>query len=196
MILVVDNYDSFTWNLVLLLRTAGGDGTEVRVVLNDALDLPALRRLSPSHLVISPGPGDPSRAGVSNALIAQAPAPLLGVCLGHQCIASVFGASVVRAAEPVHGKAAAVHHSQNGLFEGIPSPFTAARYHSLAVDPTSVPACLEVTARTADGVVMALRHRERALYGVQFHPESVLTAWGEALVKNFLSEKSNPPREG
>ncbi len=195
-LLVVDNYDSFTWNLAQLLGAVAGSSVRVRVVLNDAHTVDELIASAPWRVVISPGPGDPSRAGVSNALIAKAPAPLLGVCLGHQCIASVFGARVVRAAEPVHGKAAAVHHSQNGLFEGIPSPFTAARYHSLAVDPASLPACLEVTARTADGVVMALRHRERALYGVQFHPESVLTAWGEALVKNFLSEKSNPPREG
>ncbi len=195
-LLVVDNYDSFTWNLAQLLGAVAGSSVRVRVVLNDAHTVDELIASDPWRVVISPGPGDPSRAGVSNALIARSTAPLLGVCLGHQCLASVFGARVVRAAEPVHGKSAAVHHHQNGLFEGISSPFTAARYHSLAVDPASVPDCLEVTARTADGVVMALRHRERALYGVQFHPESVLTAGGEALVKNFLSEKSNPRREG
>lgn len=195
-LLVVDNYDSFTWNLVQLLGAAAGSSVTVRVVLNDAHTVDELLASDPWRVVISPGPGDPSRAGVSNALIARATVPVLGVCLGHQCIASVFGGRVVRAAEPVHGKAASVYHAQNGLFEGIPSPFTAARYHSLAVDPASVPDCLEVTARTADGVVMALRHRERALYGVQFHPESVLTAWGDALVKNFLSEKAIRSRDG
>ncbi|MFO0630708.1 MAG: gamma-glutamyl-gamma-aminobutyrate hydrolase family protein [Polyangiales bacterium] len=165
MILVVDNYDSFTWNLVLLLRAAGGDGTEVRVVQNDALDLPGLRRLAPSHLVISPGPGAPASSGVSLAL-ARAPfAPLLGVCLGHQCIAAAHGAAVTRAETPTHGKTAEVLHD-DALFAPLPQGFVAARYHSLAVDERTVRPPLRVTARSRDGVVMGLRVADAPVVGV------------------------------
>ncbi len=186
-ILVVDNYDSFTWNLVQLLGAVAGSSARVRVVLNDERTVDELLASDPWRVVISPGPGDPSRAGVSNALIARSTAPVLGVCLGHQCIASVFGARVIRGSEPVHGKSAAIIHGKSGLFQGVPSPFRAARYHSLVVDEATLPACIEVTARTADGVVMALRHRERAITGVQFHPESVLTEYGATLIENFLA---------
>ncbi len=187
MILVVDNYDSFTFNLVQLLATAGSIGTEVRVVRNDDHDAATLLALSPTHIVLSPGPGDPSRAGVSAALIARSPVPVLGVCLGHQCIAAVYGARVGRAPEPVHGRAHAIAHDGRGVFEGLPQPLVAARYHSLAVAPESVPDCLEATAHTGEGVVMGLRHRSRPLHGVQFHPESVLTPDGARIIQNFLA---------
>jgi anthranilate synthase/aminodeoxychorismate synthase-like glutamine amidotransferase len=186
-ILVVDNYDSFTWNLVQLLGAVAGARATVRVVLNDQHSVDELLAMDPWRVVISPGPGDPRSAGVSNALLARAVVPVLGVCLGHQCLASVFGASVIRGREPVHGKAAEIRHDGTGLFQGVPSPFTAARYHSLVVDEATLPPCLAVTARTADGVVMGLRHRERALMGVQFHPESVLTEHGAKLIENFLA---------
>jgi len=159
----------------------------VLVVPHDALTVDALLADAPWRVVISPGPGDPSRAGVSNELIARADVPVLGVCLGHQCLASVYGARVVRGAAPVHGKASPVTHNSAGLFEGVPSPFLAARYHSLVVDESSLPACLEVTARSDDGAVMSLRHRERPVAGVQFHPESVLTAHGATIARNFLA---------
>lgn len=188
MILVVDNYDSFTWNLVMLLRDAGGEGTEVRVVYNDALSYDALRALSPSHLVISPGPGAPASAGVSNALVAAPFAPLLGVCLGHQCLAARYGADVTRAPAPSHGKTAEVLHD-DPLFDGLPQGFVAARYHSLAVDPDTVRPPLRVTARSRDGVVMALRADDRPAVGVQFHPESVLTEGGAVIARNFLRAK-------
>lgn len=188
MILVVDNYDSFTWNLVLLLRAAGGEGTEVRVVLNDAMDLPALRRLAPSHVVISPGPGGPEAAGVSLALARSPFAPLLGVCLGHQCIAVAHGAAVTRAATPTHGKTAAVLHD-DPLFDGLRQGFAAARYHSLAVDESTVRPPLRVTARSDDGVVMGVRVEGAPVVGVQFHPESVLSPGGAVIAQNFLRDR-------
>jgi anthranilate synthase/aminodeoxychorismate synthase-like glutamine amidotransferase len=158
----------------------------VVVVPNDARTVDSLLADAPWRVVISPGPGDPSRAGVSNELLARSPVPVLGVCLGHQCLGSVYGARVVRGAAPVHGKASRVAHHGTGLFDGVPSPFLAARYHSLVVDETSLPACLEVTARSDDGAIMALRHRERPVAGVQFHPESVLTEHGATIARNFL----------
>ena len=188
MILVVDNYDSFTWNLVLLLREAGGDGTEVRVVYNDAHDYESLRAMAPSHLVISPGPGAPEGAGVSNALVRAPFAPLLGVCLGHQCIAAHYGATVARAPEPSHGKTAEVLHD-DPLFDGLPQGFVAARYHSLAVDPATVRAPLRITARTREGVAMGVRSDDAPVVGVQFHPESVLTRGGALIAQNFLQRK-------
>ncbi len=187
MILLVDNYDSFTFNLAQLIGRVAGPGVEVRVVRNDAYAPDALWSWGPSHVVISPGPGDPSRAGVSGALITAGRAPVLGVCLGHQCIAAAWGARVERAPEPVHGRGWAVRHDGRGVFTGVGNPMRAARYHSLAVARGTVPACLEVCADTAEGVVMALRHRERPVVGVQFHPESVLTGEGDALVRNFLA---------
>ena len=187
-ILVVDNYDSFTWNLVQLLGSVAGERARVRVVLHDECTVDELIASAPWRVVISPGPGDPRRAGVSNELIERATVPVLGVCLGHQCIGAVFGASVVRGSEPVHGKAAAITHDGNGLFRGLPSPFMAARYHSLVIDESTLPECLTVSARTADGVIMGVRHRTRAIEGVQFHPESVLTEHGAKLIENFLGE--------
>ena len=187
MILVIDNYDSFTYNLVQLLAALGA---EVEVRRND--DVTALEALAfaPAGIVISPGPGTPDDAGVSRDVIraaAEAGVPLLGVCLGHQCIADVYGGRICRAPVPVHGKTDEVHHEGADLFAGIPSPFTATRYHSLCVETASVPDSLEVQARTPDGVVMALRHRDLPLFGVQFHPESVLTPEGAKLLANFLA---------
>jgi anthranilate synthase component 2 len=185
-ILVVDNYDSFTFNLAQLIGRVAGAGAEVRVVRNDAHAAEALWSWGPSHVVISPGPGDPTRAGVSAAMITAGRAPVLGVCLGHQCIGAAWGARVERAPEPVHGRAWAVRHDGRGVFTGVGNPLVAARYHSLVVARATVPGCLEVCAETAEGVVMALRHRELPVVGVQFHPESVLTAEGDVLVRNFL----------
>ena len=184
MILVIDNYDSFTFNLVQLLYTLGA---EVRVVRNDEIDAAGVEASGASHLVVSPGPCTPNEAGVSMAAIRGARVPVLGVCLGHQSIGAVFGGNVVRAPEPVHGKTATIRHEGRGLFEGLPEMFLAARYHSLVVDAPTLPAELEATAWTPDGLIMGLRHRERPVVGVQFHPESVLTPEGPKLVRNFLA---------
>jgi len=186
MILVIDNYDSFTYNLVQLLAALGA---EVRVKRNDALTAEEAIAAGPSGIVISPGPGTPSQAGISKDVVraaAGAGTPLLGVCLGHQCIAEVYGGVVGRAPSPVHGKTAEVHHDGTGLLAGMSEPFTATRYHSLTVDESSLPEEIEVTAHTADGLVMALHHRELPLHGVQFHPESVLTPEGAVVLRNFL----------
>jgi len=184
---VVDNYDSFVYNLVQYL---GELGAEPVVVRNDAVDVAGLRALDASALLVSPGPGRPEDAGVSSAAIAQLGAeglPILGVCLGHQCIGQVFGGRVVRAPEIVHGKASAVRHDGRGVFANLPEVFDATRYHSLMVDADSVPDCLEVTAWSAGGIVMGLRHRSLPIEGVQFHPESILTgAAGHDLLGNFL----------
>jgi anthranilate synthase component 2 len=183
MILVVDNYDSFTFNLVQYLARLDPD---VQVVRNDAETAEALLARKPSRIVISPGPGRPEDAGVSCELIRTSGSiPLLGVCLGHQAIGHVFGGSVVRADKPMHGKTSVVSHAGTGLFRGVPNPFTATRYHSLVVDPASIPPELEVTAETG-GVVMAIRHRTRPVAGVQFHPESILTREGETMLRNFV----------
>ncbi|HEX4439352.1 MAG TPA: aminodeoxychorismate/anthranilate synthase component II [Thermoanaerobaculia bacterium] len=193
MIFVVDNYDSFTWNLVQAL---GALDPDVVVARNDRFDPEEALARRPRAVVVSPGPGRPERAGQSIALITAASAarvPLLGVCLGHQAIASAFGGSVVRAPEPRHGKSSAVHHDGSPLFAGLPSPFDAGRYHSLVVDEAALPPELTVTARTEDGVVMALSHRERPVYGVQFHPESVLTPLGERLLANFVARVEAGP---
>lgn len=193
MILVIDNYDSFTYNLVQALAALGA---VVRVERNDALTADQALALEPDGIVISPGPGTPKDAGISRDVVrlaAERRVPLLGVCLGHQCIAEVFGGSVHRAPRPVHGKTDDIHHDGTGLFAGIRSPFTATRYHSLCVDADTVPAVLEVTARSADGIVMGLAHRELPLFGVQFHPESVLTPEGEKLLANFLDVVGEVP---
>jgi len=182
-ILVIDNYDSFTFNLVQLLYTLGA---EVKVVRNDALDVAGVAAQGASHLVISPGPCTPHEAGVSVAAIAQARVPVLGVCLGHQSIGAAFGGNVIRAPEPVHGKAARIQHGGTGVFTGASQGFQAARYHSLVVEASSLPSELEATAWSQDGLIMALRHRTRPVVGFQFHPESVLTPEGPTLVKNFL----------
>jgi anthranilate synthase component 2 len=182
-ILVVDNYDSFTFNLVQVLATLDPD---VQVVRNDALTVDDILARRPDRLVVSPGPGRPEDAGVSCALIARNESvPLLGVCLGHQALGAVFGGRVSRAPVLMHGKTAEIAHEGRGLFEGLSNPFTATRYHSLAVEAESVPEVLRVTA-TADGIVMGLAHRSRPLVGVQFHPESILTTEGEKLLKNFV----------
>jgi len=185
-ILVIDNYDSFTFNLVQLLYTLGA---EVKVVRNDEIDAAGVEASGASHLVVSPGPCTPHEAGVSMAAIRGAKVPVLGVCLGHQSIGAVFGGNVVRAPEPVHGKTAFIRHEGRSIFEGMPANFQAARYHSLVVDAGTLPAELEPTAWTPDGLIMGLRHRERPVVGVQFHPESVLTPEGPRLVRNFLDGK-------
>lgn len=191
MLLMIDNYDSFTFNLVQYL---GELGCEVRVERNDALDVAAIRRMAPDGIVISPGPGTPDDAGVSLDVVRQlgGDIPVLGVCLGHQAIGQVFGGSVTRAGAIMHGKTSMVRHTGVGVFRDLPEPLEATRYHSLVVDKSSIPDCLEVTAWTenADGSVeeiMGLRHRELALEGVQFHPESILTHQGHALLRNFLT---------
>ena len=185
-VLVIDNYDSFVYNLVQYL---GELGAEPVVHRHDELTVDAVEAMAPDGILISPGPGRPEDAGVSNAVIERLAKriPILGVCLGHQCIGQVFGAEVVRAAEVVHGKTSVVHHGGQGVLAGLPRPFEATRYHSLVIDPASVPPELEVTATTDDGTVMAIRHRELAVEGVQFHPESILTTSGKQLIANFLA---------
>ena len=193
MLLVLDNYDSFTFNLVQYLGELALDhpiAAQVRVERNDALSLEQIEALKPEAVLISPGPGTPADSGVCRAVIRELGprVPLLGVCLGHQAIAEVFGGAVVRAPELMHGKTSAVHHQGQGVFAGLPQPFTAKRYHSLIADRDSLPDCLEVTAWLEGGMVMGLRHREHPhLQGVQFHPESVLTQDGHRLLANFLS---------
>jgi anthranilate synthase component II len=185
---VVDNYDSFAYNLVQYL---GELGASPLVVRNDDVDVDGLRALEPEALVVSPGPGRPEDAGVSTAAIVELGSdgvPVLGVCLGHQCLGQAFGGEIVRAPEIVHGKASLIHHDGKGVFAGLAKTFAATRYHSLVVDPASVPDCLEVSAWTSDGIVMGLRHKSLPLEGVQFHPESILTgAAGKDLLRNFLS---------
>jgi anthranilate synthase component II len=186
-VLVVDNYDSFVYNLVQELGELGADPVVFR---NDAIDVDGIRAERPDAVLISPGPGRPEDGGVSLAAIAalSGEVPLLGVCLGHQCIGQAFGGDIVSAPHLMHGKTSEIHHDGTGLFAGLPNPFVATRYHSLVVRPESVPAELEVTATSSDGVVMGLRHRELPVEGVQFHPESVLTASGPALLANFLGQ--------
>ena len=185
-VLVIDNYDSFVYNLVQYL---GELGAEPLVHRSDELSLDEIRALDPDAVLISPGPGRPEHAGLSNAVIEQFAGrrPVLGVCLGHQCLGQVYGGDVVRAPEVMHGKTSLIRHNGTGVFAGLPDPFEATRYHSLIVDAASVPDELEVTAWTDDGTVMGLRHRELAVEGVQFHPESVLTAAGHDLLRNFLA---------
>jgi anthranilate synthase component 2 len=187
-VLVVDNYDSFVYNLVQYL---GELGAEPLVHRHDELSLAEIEALEPDAVLISPGPGRPEDAGLSNEVIRRFAGrrPVLGVCLGHQCLGQVYGAEVVRAAEIMHGKTSLIHHTGVGVFAGLPSPFEATRYHSLVVDRGSVPAELEITAWTDDGTVMGLRHRhhEIPVEGVQFHPESILTASGHDLLRNFLA---------
>ena len=185
MLLLIDNYDSFTYNLVQYLAELGAD---VLVRRNDAVTVAEAEALAPSHLVISPGPCTPAEAGVSCALIERLGPriPTLGVCLGHQCIGAVFGGQVIRAPEPVHGKVAPIQHRGEGVLAGLPQPFTATRYHSLIVERATLTPELIVTAETGDGLVMALRHRDYPIEGVQFHPESILTTSGKDLLRNFL----------
>ena len=185
MIVIIDNYDSFTYNLAQYL---GELGAEVQVHRNDAISPHEVKALNPSHIVISPGPGDPSDAGISRDIIRQLgpKIPTLGVCLGHQCIGQVHGGRVVGAPSLMHGKTSMIEHDGSDLYAGLPNPFEATRYHSLVVEPESLPDCLEVTSRTADGVIMGFRHRQFPVEGVQFHPESILTFEGKKLLGNFL----------
>ena len=186
MIAVIDNYDSFTYNLVQFLGEIGGQ--DIRVWRNDAIDVEALADLRPSHILISPGPGAPDKdSGISNDVIRilGETTPILGVCLGQQCIGHVFGGRVVRAPRLMHGKVSPIQHNGAGIFAGLPSPFTATRYHSLIVEEP-LPAVLEATAFTTEGELMGLRHRTRRIFGVQFHPESILTEYGHDLLRNFL----------
>jgi anthranilate synthase component II len=185
-LLLLDNYDSFTYNLYHYL---GELGAEVIVRRNDTLSAADVLALRPTAIVISPGPCDPDRAGISLELVRAAAelCPILGVCLGHQAIAQAFGGRIVRAPQIMHGKLSPIEHRCQGLFEGLPSPFMATRYHSLVAEPASLPTCLEVTARTADGVIMGIAHRRRPIYGVQFHPESIETEHGHRLLRNFLA---------
>ena len=185
-VLVIDNYDSFVYNLVQELGELGADPVVYR---NDAIDIEAIRAASPDALLISPGPGRPDEAGISRSVIEAlgGEIPILGVCLGHQAIGEVYGGQVVAAPTLMHGKTSAIHHDGKGVFVGLPDPFIATRYHSLVVEPTSVPDVLEVSARTEDGVIMGLRHRTLAVEGVQFHPESLLTLEGPSLLSNFLA---------
>ncbi|MEX2314324.1 MAG: aminodeoxychorismate/anthranilate synthase component II [Thermomicrobiales bacterium] len=190
MILLIDNYDSFTYNLYQYLSELGA---EVRVVRNDKISVHEAREMQPERIVISPGPGEPSEAGVSVDLIQElaGQVPILGVCLGHQAIGAAFGARIVRAPQVMHGKTSSVTHDGRGVFNGLPSPFTATRYHSLIIEEASLPDCLEVAARSEDGVIMGLRHRECDIDGVQFHPESILTTGGHRLLANFIGAVSN-----
>jgi anthranilate synthase/aminodeoxychorismate synthase-like glutamine amidotransferase len=185
MIAIVDNYDSFTYNLVQLI---GELGSEVRVFRNDAVTAEELERLHPSHIVISPGPGEPSAAGISNDVIQRlgARVPVLGVCLGQQCIGAVYGGRVIPAGRLMHGKTSMIHHNGQDIFAGLPNPFEATRYHSLIVEEP-LPADLEATAHTAEGELMGLRHKAYPIFGVQFHPESILTPAGKQLLRNFCS---------
>ncbi|HEX6838171.1 MAG TPA: aminodeoxychorismate/anthranilate synthase component II [Polyangia bacterium] len=185
MLLLLDNYDSFTYNLAQYL---GELGAEVRVERNDALTVDDVAKLAPRRIVISPGPCTPNEAGISLELIGRlaGQVPILGVCLGHQAIGQAFGGKVVRAPRVMHGKTSPIEHDQSGLFRGIPSPMQATRYHSLVVEPSSLPPSLKVTARTAEGEIMALQHQTLPVWGVQFHPESILTLDGKRLLQNFL----------
>jgi anthranilate synthase/aminodeoxychorismate synthase-like glutamine amidotransferase len=185
MILVIDNYDSFTYNLV---QQFGELGAEIEVVRNDQLTLDDVRRINPSHIVISPGPGTPDDGGISLEVIREfgPTTPVLGVCLGHQCIGQAFGGVVNRAPKLMHGKTSQIQHTDDPLFAGMSNPFTATRYHSLVVEQPTLPDVLEVIARAEDGQVMGVRHKEYPVVGVQFHPESILTTEGPKLLQNFL----------
>ncbi|MCG8325723.1 MAG: aminodeoxychorismate/anthranilate synthase component II [Thiotrichales bacterium] len=192
MLLMIDNYDSFTYNLVQYL---GELGQEVQVYRNDAIDVDAIEKLAPDHIVVSPGPCTPNEAGISMQVIDhfKQSVPILGVCLGHQSIGQVFGGRIVHAGEIMHGKTSEIHHKGENVFKGMDTPFTATRYHSLVIEPASLPECLEVTAWTLDAAgerdeIMGVRHTEYAISGVQFHPESILTAYGHELLQNFLNQ--------
>jgi len=191
-LLLVDNYDSFTWNLVQRFAEIA-PSLAVEVVRNDAIDVARAEAMSPTHLVVSPGPCTPAESGASRALLAhyRGRIPALGVCLGHQAIGHVYGGSVVRAPELMHGKTSHISHRDTGVFSGVANPVEATRYHSLVVEREGLPACLEVTAETADGMIMGLRHRDVDVEGVQFHPESVLTSAGHQMLANFLARCSH-----
>ena len=193
-VLVIDNYDSFTWNLVQYL---GELGVETTVVKNDAIDVAGIAKQAPDGVLVSPGPCTPNDAGISLAAVAEVTAPVLGVCLGHQAIGQAFGGKVIRADRLMHGRVSPILHDGRGIFAGLPSPFEATRYHSLIVERATLPDCLEMTAWTAEGEIMGVRHKERAIEGVQFHPESILTTHGKELLGNWvrtLSGATGGPR--
>ncbi len=186
MLLLIDNYDSFTYNLVHYL---GELGANVEVKRNDELDVQTAMGMNPSAIMLSPGPCDPDQAGICLPLVqaaAETKTPLIGICLGHQTIGQAFGGNVVRCDEIVHGKMGKMHHKGKGLFKGLPSPFEATRYHSLIVERETLPACLEITAELEDGTIMGLQHNELPIHGLQFHPESIASEHGHAMLKNFL----------
>ena len=184
MLLMIDNYDSFTYNLV---QYFGELGEDVKVIRNDEIDVAGIAALHPQHIVVSPGPCTPNEAGISLAAVATATVPVLGVCLGHQALGEVYGGKVVRAGRLMHGKTSPVLHKGRGLFAGLDNPFEATRYHSLIVDRPSVPEMLEIVAWTPEGEIMGLKHKDHETWGVQFHPESVLTRPGLQLIENFLT---------
>ena len=188
MILMIDNYDSFTYNLVQYL---GELGENLKVFRNDKITLKKIKALRPERIVISPGPGTPTEAGISKELIREfaTKVPVLGVCLGHQCIGEVYGGKVIPAKRLMHGKTSLIYHNSKGIFKNIPNPFEATRYHSLLVEKKSLPACLEITAWTKEGEIMGLQHKDYPLFGVQFHPESILTKAGKDILRNFLKVK-------
>ncbi|WP_342480906.1 aminodeoxychorismate/anthranilate synthase component II [Paenibacillus sp. FSL L8-0340] len=189
MILVIDNYDSFTYNLVQYL---GELGEEVKVFRNDEISIQEIEALAPDHILISPGPCTPNEAGISLEVLQHFKGiiPIFGVCLGHQAIGQAFGGNVIRAERLMHGKTSPIHHHGTSVFEGLESPFTATRYHSLIVERESLPECLEITAETAEGEIMALRHKEYPIEGVQFHPESIITDHGHIMLRNFLKRRA------
>ncbi|MFT4706495.1 MAG: anthranilate synthase component 2 [Ascidiaceihabitans sp.] len=192
MLLLIDNYDSFTYNLVHYL---GSLGTEIEIRRNDAIDVQEAMAMKPAGILLSPGPCDPDQAGICLAITqaaAETRTPLLGVCLGHQTIGQAFGGKVVRCDEIVHGKMGTMHHTGKGLFAGLPTPYQATRYHSLIVDRETLPDTLEVTAELEDGTIMGLQHRDLPIHGVQFHPESIRSEHGHALLQNFVNEMAVP----
>jgi anthranilate synthase/aminodeoxychorismate synthase-like glutamine amidotransferase len=193
MILLIDNYDSFVYNLARYVRELGD---EPLVRRHDAVGVDEIVELNPSHIIISPGPCSPNEAGISTEVVRRLGPhiPILGVCLGHQCIGAAYGGEIVRAGLPMHGKTSRIHHTGRGLFSGLPTPFTATRYHSLVIAPASVPRALQVTATSEDGEIMAVQHTEHPVYGVQFHPESVLTEHGYRLLDHFLHGVPTSPR--
>lgn len=190
MILLIDNYDSFTYNLVQYLGELGGDCQTYR---NDQIDLSELKRLEPDRMVISPGPCTPREAGISEKAILGVAGriPILGVCLGHQCIGSAFGGRIIRAGRLMHGKSSPIYHDGKTIYKGLPNPFQAIRYHSLLIERESLPDCLEITAETEEKEIMGVRHKRFAIEGVQFHPESIMTQGGKVLLKNFLEMEEN-----
>ncbi|NMO97771.1 aminodeoxychorismate/anthranilate synthase component II [Paenibacillus lemnae] len=189
MILVIDNYDSFTYNLVQYLGELGED---IQVFRNDEIDTAGIEALAPDHILISPGPCTPNEAGISLEIIERfkGSIPIFGVCLGHQAIGQVFGGKVIRAERLMHGKTSPIHHHGTSVFQGLPDPFIATRYHSLLVEKESLPECLEITAWTEEGEIMGLKHKEYLIEGVQFHPESIITDHGHQMLRNFLNNKA------
>lgn len=192
MILLLDNYDSFTYNVFQALSSMG---EQVRISRNDQVTLAEIAAMKPKAIVISPGPGTPDDAGISKDLVQQfaGKIPILGICLGHQVIGEVFGGRVIRAPEPIHGKVSCIKHRGKGLFQGVSDLFPAGRYHSLIVDQASLPECLEITAATSDGLIMGLKHRDFAVEGLQFHPESILTPAGKQILQNFIAAINEQP---